>query len=191
MSEFKKHRSEDHPDLDILDEFENEDDLEDKLDDIAYFIGRIIIEFNSLESTLEYLIADQLTHAGNQDDRTFVFLAEMMFQGKAKALINLYGQIIEYGGIKLEPNELTKIQSRLEESARIRNEYAHAHWQELNSKGYVRVKTRASKKGIFQKYRLFDIEQMKKDLYYVMETPSIIGEFDEKIMDLLHERMSG
>ena len=84
MSEFKKHRSEDHPKLDILDEFEDDDELEDRLDDIAYYIGRIIIEFNSLESTVEYLIAEQLTHAGDQDDRTYVFLAEMMYQGKAK-----------------------------------------------------------------------------------------------------------
>ena len=188
MSEFKIHRQGDHPEVDILDDFEDEEELESRLDDIAYFIGRIIIEFNSLESTLEYLIAEQLTHAGNQDDRTYVFLAEMMFQGKAKALINLYGQIIEYGTIKINHEDLSIIQKRLDEASRIRNEYAHANWQELNPKGYVCVKTQASKKGIFQKYRLFDIDQMKKDLYYVMESPSIIGDFDEKIMAQLYDR---
>ena len=188
MSEFKKHRLEDHPKLDILDEFEDSDELEDRLDDISYYIGRIIIEFNSLESTIEYLISEQLTHAGDQDDRTYVFLAEMMYKGKARALVNLYGQIIEYGDVKINQKDLTVIEKRLDEAARIRNEYAHAHWQELNPKGYVRVKTQASKKGIFQKYRLFDIEQMKKDLYFIMETPSLIGVFDENIMDQLYGR---
>ena len=186
MNEIKKHRGEDHPDLDIFTEFENDDDLEDRLDEISYFIGRIIIEFNSLESTVEYLIAEQLTHAGSQDDRAFVFLAEMMFQGKARALINLYGQIIEYASISVSKKDLTDMQARFEEATRIRNEYAHAHWQEVNTKGYVKVKTTASKSGIFQKYRLFDIEQMKKDLYYIMETPSILGNFDENIMEELY-----
>ena len=190
MMEFKKTRLGDHPHLDLSHDFRDEEELEEKLDEIAYFIGKIIIEFNALESGIEYLIAEQLTHSGNQDDRTYVFLAEMMFQGKSKSLINLYGQIIENCSVSITQAELEQIRKRLEESAKIRNKYAHGHWQEMNTKGYVRVKTQASKKGIFQTYRLFDIEKMKLDIQYIQETNFLLDEFDDKIMDQLYERTS-
>ena len=190
MSEFKKNRWENHPKLDLSNDFSNEEELEDKLDEIAYYIGKIIIEFNSLESGIEYLIAEQLTHAGNEDNRTYVFLAEMMFNGKSKAIINLYGQIIETCSVSITQADLEQIRKRLEESAKIRNKYAHGHWQEINTEGYVCVNTQANKRGIFQTYRLFDIEKMKKDIIYILETNLLLDDFDGKIMDQLYERTS-
>jgi hypothetical protein len=189
MREFLKNRSDYFSHSNLLDEIEDSDELFDKLEEITRYIGSVIIEFNALESTIEYLIAEQMMRSGDQDDRIYVFLSEMMYQGKAKALINLYGQIIEFCDVKITHEDLKVIEKRLEEAARIRNEYAHAHWQEISSSGYVRVKTRPNKKGVSQKYRLFDLEQLEKDMYYVMETPSILGEFDENIMDQLHGRI--
>ncbi|MEZ0232742.1 MAG: hypothetical protein ACAH12_07865 [Methylophilaceae bacterium] len=185
MTEIKKRRFEDHPDLDLMDDLE---DFSEVLADTAYYVGSIIIEFNSLEAAIEYFIAEQLTHAGDQDDRTYVFLSEMMYQGKAKALINLYGQIIESAEVTYTQNDLTSIQDRLDNCARIRNEYAHANWHGINQKRYVCVKTQANKKGIFQKYRIFDDAQMESDLKYIIESQFILGEFNENIFDQFYKR---
>ncbi len=185
MGEIKKRRSDEHPDLDLGDDFE---DWAEVLADISYYVGSIIIEFNSLEAAIEYFIAEQLTHAGDQDDRTYVFLAEMMYQGKAKALINLYGQIIEDAEIKITQEDLSTLQERLEDCARIRNEYAHANWHGINEKRYVCVKTQANKKGIFQKYRIFDETQMQADLEYVIKTQFVLGEFHENIFEQFYKR---
>ena len=189
MKEFQKFRSDYYTHSDLLDEYENDDELIDKLEEITYFIGSVIIEFNALESTIEYLIAEMLMRSGDQDDRIYVFLSEMMFQGKANALTSLYGQFIEECDVKYTHDDLKVLDKRLTECARIRNEYAHAHWQEIKPSGFVRVKTRSSRKGVMQKYRLFDIEQMKADMYYIMETPSIVGTFDENLMDQLYGRV--
>ena len=172
-----------------MDEIEDSDELFDKLEEITQYIGSVIVEFNALESSVEYLIAEQMMRSGDQDDRIYVFLSEMMYQGKAKALINLYGQIIEFCDVSTNHEDLKVIEKRLEEAAIVRNEYAHAHWQDMSSSGYVRVKTRPNKKGVFQKYRLFDIEQLEKDMYFIMETPSILSEFDENLMDQLYGRV--
>jgi len=185
MNEFTKHRGDEHPDLG---EFEDEGELYEFLEKAAYYIGRVIIEFNALESIIEYFLAENISHAGNQDNTIYIFLSEMMYKGKAKSLINLYGQIIEYADAELPQEELLELQKRLEKAGEIRNDYAHAHWQEIYPKGYVKVKTRASRKGVLQKYRLFDIEKMEKDLDFIMETPSIVEEFDENIADLLCSR---
>jgi len=186
MREFLKNRSDYFSHSNLLDEIEDGDELFDKLEEITRYIGSVIIEFNALESTIEYLIAEQMMRSGDQDDRIYVFLSEMMYQGKSKALINLYGQIIEHCDVKITQEGLTKIEKRLQEAARIRNEYAHAHWQDISSNGFVRIKTRPNKKGVFQKYRLFDIEQLEKDMYFIMETPSILGQFDEDLMYQMH-----
>lgn len=186
MREFKKNRSDYFSHSNLLDEIEDGDELFHKLVEITHYIGSVIIEFNALESIIEYLIAEQMMRSGDQDDRIYVFLSEMMYQGKSKALINLYGQIIEHCDVKITHDDLTKIEKRLQEAARIRNEYAHAHWQDISSNGFVRVKTRPNKKGVFQKYRLFDIGQLEKDMFFIMETPSILGKFDENLMYQLH-----
>lgn len=189
MREFTKNRSDYFDKSDLIDHIEDFDELYDKLEEVTKYIGQVIIEFNALESSIEYLIAEQMMRSGDQDDRIYVFLSEMMFQGKAKALMNLYGQIIEGCPVQTTADDLKIIDKRLEECARIRNEYAHAHWEEISSSNYVRVKTRSNKKGVFQKYRLFDLKQLETDVYFIMESPSIIGNFDEKLMDELHGRV--
>ena len=183
MSEIKIHRNDGRPDVDFLDY----DDLEAVLEEIEPYVGRVIIEFNSLDDSLEYCIHELVCNSLS-DDRIYVFLAEMMFSAKAKALVNLYGQMIEYCVVDYPKEELNKLQNRLEEAARIRNEYAHANWGDIGKKRYVCVKTQASKKGIHKKYRLFDIAQMEKDIDYIVETQSYFEEFDEKFNSALSSR---
>ena len=178
MSEIQKHRWEDHPDIDYL---ENVEDLEAIIEEIEPYVGRVIIEFNSLEYSLESCIAELVSRSGSDDDRIYVFLSEMMFRGKAKALINLYGQLIEDCSLDFPKERLADLEKRFEEAARIRNEYAHANWEDITKKRYVCVKTKASKKGIHQKYRLFDIPQMEKDIDSIIETQTFFSDFDENI----------
>ena len=60
MKEFQKHRSDHFAHAELLDGYEDTDELIDKLDDIAHHIGNVIVEFNALESTVESLIAELL-----------------------------------------------------------------------------------------------------------------------------------
>ena len=188
MSEIKKLKSHEHPELDVLDQFDSFEEMQEKLDEFSHYIGRIIIEFNALESTIEYLIALHLTHAGDQDDRTYIFFTEMMYSGKARVLVNLYGQLIGIDPVKFTQEDLLEVQKRLDEASRIRNEYAHANWQDINRKGYVCVKTTANRKGLHQKYRLFDVEKMIEDLQFIIETAAIVYQFDEDIYDQFYGR---
>ena len=100
MAERVFHRREVPIDLEYL---EDEAELEKVLAHSAQFIGRIIIEFNALEASVEFCVKEILSHSETGDDLVYVFLAEMGYAAKANALVNLYGQLVEgFGASELE-----------------------------------------------------------------------------------------
>ena len=73
----------------------DESGLTDYLSDLAPAIGWIIIYFNSLEDEVSGFIREAILRDAIQDERMDVFLAGMLFSAKARALLDLYGQMIE------------------------------------------------------------------------------------------------
>ncbi len=152
----------------------------DVLEEMASGIGKIIIEFNSLEETIHELILHLSCSPEDYDDRINVFLAEMMYGAKVTALTKLYGQVIEENGLTLQ-KELARLENRLRECSKVRNQYAHANWGEISKFNYVKVKLSSQKQGIEKKYRRFTLDVMQEDLNAITEVHAEIIHFDRKL----------
>ena len=178
------HRRELDEDVEYL---ENEEELEKTLEEISKYIGRIVIEFNSLEDSISYCIKEIMSTSETGDDLIYVFLAEMGYSQKANTLINLYGQFIELFKKESLSSELNELEQKLKESATRRNYYAHANWAEISKSNYVLVKIKAKKKGVFHTYRRFDKEKMQEDLKFIESTHEALEIFEEKYNDFLQQ----
>lgn len=185
MNEITLGRRQAQDDLECLDD---EEELREALEEMSRYIGWVVIYFNSLEGIVSFAIAELISHDAIQDDRMSVFLAEMQYSGKCRALINLYGQIIGYGDVKYTVKDLTEIENLLVECGKRRNEYAHADWIGMTNNKYVCVKTQAKKKGVFERYKKFEISQMQDDIEFICNARDKLEEFDEKINDQLYGR---
>lgn len=150
------------------------------LEEMASGIGKIIIEFNSLEETLHELILHLSCSPDGDDDRINVFLAEMMYGAKVTALTKLYGQVIEENELTFQ-KELSRLENRLRECSKIRNQYAHANWCEISKFNYVKVKLSSQRQGIEKKYRRFTSDVMQQDLNAITEVHAEIIHFDRKL----------
>lgn len=91
----------------------------------------------------------------------------MLFAGKCTALMHLYGQVVETTEPgKVTHNDVNAIERTLIACAKRRNEYAHAYWIGLREEAYVRVKSQSKKRGLFFKYRKFDVARMEGDVAF-------------------------
>lgn len=167
--------------LDALDE----DELADYLSDLAPEIGWIIIHFNSLEDEISYFIREAILRDVAQDERMEVFLAGMVFSAKARALLDLYGQMIESGGLEITREELCDVDEMLTECATRRNEYAHADWTGMRFGGYVRVKSLSGRTGISHRYKRYDLARVKADVKFISEATGTLYAFNERLWDEL------
>lgn len=165
--------------LDDLDEGE----LADYLSDLAPEIGRIIIHFNSLEDEISYFIREAILRDPVQDERMDVFLAGMLFSAKARALLDLYGQMIESGCLEVTREELGDIDEMLTECATRRNEYAHANWTGMKFGGYVRVKSQSGRTGISHRYKRYDLARVMADVAFISEATDVLYAFNERLWD--------
>lgn len=169
--------------LDTVDEKK----LTDYLSDLAPEIGWIIIYFNSLEDAVASFIREAILRDSIQDERMDVFLAGMLFSAKARALLELYGQMLESGALAVTPEDLRKVDVLLTECATRRNEYAHADWIGMKLGGYVRVKSQSKRNGISHRYKRYDLSQIQADVDFISEARDTLYEFNERIWDQLRE----
>jgi hypothetical protein len=184
MSEITLGRRQAQDDLEYLDE----EELSEALEEMSRYIGWVVIYFNSLEGIVSFAITELVSHDAIQDDRMSVFLAEMQYSGKCRALINLYGQIIEYCDVKSTVEDLTGLENLLVECGKRRNEYAHADWIAVTDNKYVCVKTQAKKRGVFERYKKFEITQMQEDIEFIRTARDKLEDFDERINNQLYGR---
>nr|WP_288357863.1 hypothetical protein [uncultured Pseudomonas sp.] len=167
---------------------DSDDELRSYLEELAPQIGWIVIFFNSLEDGIAQCIRDVMLHDPYQDERMDVFLSEMMFTAKCRSLMHLYGQIIESAEVKLMHTDLNKLEKMLLECSKRRNEYAHADWIGLKKGAYVRVKAQSKKRGITQRYKRFEPEQVESDIAFINLARHTLNEFNERIIGQLWSR---
>lgn len=166
----------------------DESELTDYLADLAPEIGWIIIYFNSLEDEVSCFIREAILRDAVQDERMDVFLAGMLFSAKARALLDLYGQMIEVGGLAVAVEDLRTIDMLLTECSTRRNEYAHADWIGMKLGGYVRVKSQSKRNGISHRYKRYDLARIQSDVSFISEARDTLYEFNERIWDQLRAR---
>lgn len=167
---------------------ESDEELGAYLEVIAPYIGWIVIYFNSLEDSLAANLREVFLRDPHQDERLDVFLAEMLFSGKCRALMHAYGQMISTGGFKLTHEDVTELENLLFECAKMRNEYAHADWIGMKQGAYVRVKSQSKKLGIAHRYKRFEVSKMDLDILFIKDTRDKLESFNEKIHDQLWGR---
>ena len=162
-----------------------DDELVNYLVELAPEIGWIIIHFNSLEDHVSGCIREAILRDALQDERMDVFLANMLFSSKARALLDLYGQMIEYGGSAVTHADLREVDVLLTECATRRNEYAHADWVGMKLGGYVRVKSQSKRSGISHRYKKYDLAQVQADVEFISAAHDTLYDFNERVWNQL------
>lgn len=169
-------------------DYVEDEELADYLEALAPQIGWVVIFFNSLEDIVASCLRELMLHDPDQDERLDVFLAEMLFSAKSRALVHLYGQTIKDCGLKIAPQELIAIENLLVECGKKRNEYAHADWLGLKQGRIVKVKSQSHKRGIVHRYKRFDAADMEDDVAFIGAARDAVNEFHERLLDHLHGR---
>lgn len=169
-------------------EYVEEEELADYLADLAPQIGWVVIFFNSLEDTVATCLRELMLREPDQDERLDVFLAEMLFAAKSRALVHLYGQTIVNCGLKITPPELTAIEGLLVECGKRRNEYAHAQWLGLKQGQIVKVKSQSQKRGIVHRYKRFSVDDVEEDVSFIDAARDTVYEFHQRLLDQLYGR---
>ena len=163
-------------------------ELGDYLSAIATEIGWVVIHFNSLEDSIARCLREMMLRDPSQDERLDVFLAEMGYIAKARALTHLYGQAVAHGAACLPTGELVELEKDLNLAATLRNGYAHADWIGLRADAYIKVKTRSSRNGIVHRYRRIDVEAAKADVSYIVSLHDRLDAVHELVLDTIYER---
>jgi hypothetical protein len=169
---------------------ESDKELADYLSEIAEEIGWIVIYFNSLEDTVAQCLREMMLRDPYQDERLDVFLAEMGYQAKVRALIHLYGQTSAHRIVHLPDGELTSIEKALSLGATIRNGYAHADWIGLRTDAYIKVKTRSSRNGVIHRYKRFNTKTTRFDIRFIKSLRDRLDAVHELVLDQIHSRIS-
>jgi hypothetical protein len=104
---------------------------------------------------------------------------------EARALLDLYGQMIEYGGSAMTHEDLRKVDVLLTECATRRNEYAHADRIGMKLGGYVRVKSQSKRTGINHRYKRYDLARVQADVDFISAARDTLYEFNERVWDQL------
>lgn len=168
-------------------DYVSEEELDRYLKQIVPGIGWVVVYFNSLEDHISDFIRQAILRDPFQDERLDVFLSEMMFAGKCRALIHLYGQMIEGQAVQYTHTDLNVLETMLFECASRRNEYAHADWIGVREEGYVRVKAQSKKTGVFHRYKKFDLARIEEDAEFISDARFKLVEFNDNI----HEQLWG
>lgn len=169
-----------------------DEDLDDCPDDVEYnkilnkvanYIGWIIIGLNSLEDTTSFNIREFLGSGDGHDEQHYIFLSEMTYNAKVNTLIKLYAfyinGVFEEAKKRETIKHLDNLECLLKKSGKIRNRYAHADWESISKKHFVKVRTKAKKSGVFHIYRKFNITDMKKDVELIEKAQQSLENFDE------------
>lgn len=179
-----------HSDYDAHPVIVDDDELNIYLGGIAEEIGWVIISFNSLEDSISTFLREMMLRDPYQDERLDVFLAEMGYMAKARALMHLYGQAVAHGAAHLPEGEVVELEKDLSLAATIRNGYAHADWSSLRADAYIKVKTRSSRSGILHRYKRIDKETADADITYIISVGNRLVSVHELVQDSIYRRVN-
>lgn len=143
-------------------------------DNYSKSIGSFFISFSKLETALDYMIITSISD--RSDERGYRIIKYLEFNEKIKLAKDEYQRISSFLAHKkiIEFNQkiLWAIIKKLEEISEFRNKIAHANWESLDAKGFVRTKIKEDKLGLgvhFEKIKI---------------TPEVIYKFTRQIQTL-------
>lgn len=152
------------------------DESEQYVQDILPLIGEIILNFNGLESDLESCLCEIISD--RSDTKGLIVLNKMMFATK----IDLYDRFVTDRNFlypELFPDHRQVI-SDMRECSTLRNRIVHANWEYTNLDGYTHVRFKMGKEGMEHELVQFSVESMKKAIKKILETRTLLGEYEEE-----------
>lgn len=165
--------------FDEIEYFDSQQELRGYLETIKPYLASIIIEFNCLEDEVSALLCDM--YGGDNHEKIYVVLSEMMFRKKAATLFKLYRMGNASCNFDYEP-EIKELDKAITACATNRNEYAHGSWLYASPSKGVSVRTRVSNTGVETVYRKFDKEIMQKHLSLITTTRAHLLHFHKRFM---------
>lgn len=154
---------------------EDEEKAEEYLDIALPYIGLIIMNFNSLEGTLDSVLCENFTD--RTDATGLIVLNKMNYSAKVDLLKRFCDDF--HIGIDKQLEGYEQLISDLRESARLRNLVAHANWGSTDDEGYTYVRLKMSKKGMHQEYVQFTEQSLQKIIELLIKARIDLYEFWE------------
>lgn len=138
-------------------------------------IGELATEFNYVEASLDYLIADIVNDRSRQPGYTIT--AELgNFTKKVLVFRSLYGVAVDMLGDEKLLKTYSKIIGDLFKVKDFRNDIIHANWRDANSVYEVKLRLITDEKGVYTKVEKMDPDFLKlkisqlSDLWSDLET---------------------
>lgn len=111
-------------------------------------IGEIIVSFNNVESSLDYLIADAINMRSRQPGYTIA--AEVpVFTKKINLYRALYGPSVEKSGMKEFHGLYASVVRQLFQIKDVRNDVVHANWDDALCTYEVKLRLATDEKGVY------------------------------------------
>ena len=154
-------------------------------------IGSIIIEFSSLEESLENFLTFCLCNSEVNKEIIYHEIFSKSFKEKndllKKTLEVYYNRNVELFNSTM-PNFSSKLREIIYElniASNIRNKYAHAKWFGINEEKIVETKTSFKLGNIVKEYIKFDYQDLDKDFNKIFEINNNFSDFYIKILDCI------
>ena len=167
-----------------MDEWEQ---LQEKLEKLTSPIGRLVIEFASLEELLNSMLIE--TISGHDEDLGLIIIKDMGYSAKTKLFSNLNKFKIASMCDSLKPliKEFKAIIKDLEKAGQMRNEIVHAAWYELNpSDSKVKVKTKVKKGFPSHIQKPLTINEIDDTTKFINKLEGQLDDFWERQSELLY-----
>ena len=152
--------------------------FEQYINNISPLIGKIIISFNNLDDTVNYVIKEIVSDPNYKDEIPWIFISEMSYNNKINVLKKLINFFLRFSEKDYE-NDFNNLINRLSECGRKRNYIVHANWMEINSDLLVKIKTKIKKDGAKNLYKVIKKENLIEIENYIDETNDILDNFFE------------
>lgn len=167
----------------ISHDVENEEKAEEYLDAALPYIGLIVMNFNSLEGSLDSVLCENFTD--RTDSTGLIVLNKMGFSAKVDLLKRFCDDF--QMGLNITIDGYEELINNLRESARLRNLVSHANWGSTDDKGYTYVRLKMSKKGMQQEYVQFTEESLQKITLLLLQARTELIEFWGKRNNALYK----
>lgn len=159
----------------------NDAQLEGYLRKISPLIGKIVIAFNYLEDSINFIIKELVSDSFYKDEIPWIFISEMPFSNKVNVLEKLYRFYLRFSEKDYE-DELKFLIAGLREAGNKRNFIVHANWNEVNSDSLVKIRTKVKNYGAKNIYKIIDTESLEKEEKFIYNIHECLEKFDEDYM---------
>ena len=160
-----------------MDEWEQ---LQNKLEELSPYIGRLVIEFTALEETLNSMLVETINE--HDEDSGWVIIARMSYTTKTNLFYDLNRRILEFCNAPIDfIIEFDTVIEDIRKAGRIRNEIIHAAWYELNpSDSKVKTRTQVKKGELSHIQKQLTTTEIEDAINFINNVEDHLDNFWEK-----------